>query len=104
MLLIEPNEGSIANFQADAMVEIFCLVYRDRIEKLSIGTISRFQKALMEQQVASEKLAVDAWMEGSYQKLWQAITLSKTVPSASIARKILDDFIEVNRDYWPELK
>ncbi len=104
MLLIVPNEGSIANFQADAMVEIPCLVYRDRLEKLSIGNIPRFQKALMEQQVASEKLAVDAWMEGSYQKLWQAITLSKTVPSAEVARRILDDFLEVNRDYWPELK
>jgi maltose-6'-phosphate glucosidase len=36
---------------------------------------------MMEQQVAVEKLVVDAWVEGSYQKLWQAMTLSKTVPA-----------------------
>jgi maltose-6'-phosphate glucosidase len=57
----------------------------------------------MEQQVAVEKLVVDAWVEGSYQKLWQALTLSKTVPSASVAKAILDELIEANRGYWPEL-
>lgn len=58
----------------------------------------------MEQQVAVEKLVVEAWIEGSYQKLWQALTLSKTVPSASVAKEILDDLIEANKGYWPEIK
>ena len=58
----------------------------------------------MEQQVAVEKLVVDAWVEGSYQKLWQAMTLSKTVPSASVAKAILDELIVANRGYWPELR
>lgn len=103
MLLIVPNEGAIENFDADAMVEIPCLVGRDGVEKLSVGRIPRFQKGLMEQQVAVEKLTVDAWVEGSYQKLWQAITMSKTVPSATVAKKILDELYEANREYWPEL-
>jgi maltose-6'-phosphate glucosidase len=51
-----------------------------------------------------EKMVVQAYIEGSYQKLWQALTLSKTVPSAKVAKKVLDDLIEVNRGYWPELK
>lgn len=58
----------------------------------------------MEQQVSVEKLCVEAWIEGSYQKMWQALTLSKTVPSARVAKLILDDLIEANKDYWPELK
>lgn len=57
----------------------------------------------MEQQVSVEKLTVEAWIEGSYQKLWQALTLSRTVPSARIAKLILDDLIEANKEYWPEL-
>ena len=104
MLLIVENNGSIANFSDDAMVEVPCLVGANGPEALSMGTIPTFQKGLMEQQVAVEKLTVDAWIEGSYQKLWQAITLSKTVPSASVAKKILDDLYEVNREFWPELK
>ncbi len=104
MLLIVENNGAIENFPADAMVEIPCIVGKDGYEPLSIGRIPTFQKGLMEEQVAVEKLTVDAWMEGSYHKLWQALTLSKTVPSATIAKKILDDLIEANKGYWPELK
>lgn len=104
MLLIVPNEGSIANFDPTAMVEVPCLVGSNGPEPLSMGSIPTFQKGLMEQQVAVEKLTVDAWIEGSYLKLWQALTLSKTVPSAGVAKKILDDLIEVNKEYWPALK
>ncbi|ASW43573.1 6-phospho-alpha-glucosidase [Clostridium isatidis] len=104
MLLIVENKGAISNFDPTAMVEIPCLVGSNGPEALSIGEIPRFQKGLMEQQVAVEKLVVEAWEEGSYQKLWQALTLSKTVPSAKVAREILDELIEANKGYWPELK
>ena len=104
MLLIVRNNGAIENFDKDAMVEIPCIVGKDGYEPITIGTIPTFQKGLMEQQVAVEKLTVDAYEQGSYHKLWQALTLSKTVPSANVAKKILDDYIEVNKEYWPELK
>ncbi len=86
------------------MVEVPCILGSNGPEPLSVGKIPQFQKGLMEQQVSVEKLVVEAWVEKSYQKLWQAITLSKTVPSASVAKNILDDLIEANKDYWPELK
>lgn len=104
MLLIVENKGAIENFPYDSMVEIPCIVGKDGYEPLHVGRIPTFQKGLMEEQVAVEKLTVDAWIEGSYHKLWQALTLSKTVPSAGIAKRILDDLIEANKDYWPELK
>ncbi len=104
MLLIVPNEGAIENFDPEAMVEIPCIVGKDGYEKIAQGKIPQFQKGLMEQQVSVEKLVVEAWIEGSYQKLWQALTLSKTVPSAAVAKQILDDLIEANKEYWPELK
>lgn len=104
MLLIVPNNGAINNFDPEAMVEIPCLVGKKGPEPLVVGNIPQFQKGLMSQQVAVEKLVVDAWVERSYLKLWQALTLSKTVPSASVARAILDDLIDANKGYWPELK
>lgn len=104
MLLIVPNDGAIPNFDPEAMVEIPCIVGSNGYEKIAIGEIPRFQKGLMEQQVAAEKLVVEAWAKGSYQKMWQAITMSKTVPSASVAKQILDDMIEANKGFWPELR
>lgn len=103
-LLIVPNEGAVENFDRTAMVEIPCIVGSNGYEKICQGAIPQFQKGLMEQQVSVEKLTVEAWVEGSYQKMWQALTLSKTVPSAGVAKQILDDLIEANKEYWPELK
>lgn len=104
MLLIVENNGSINNFDSTAMVEIPCIITSNGPEPLVMGEIPRFQKGLMEQQVAVEKLVVEAWEEGSYQKLWQAITMSKTVPNAKVAKQILDDLMEANKEFWPELK
>lgn len=104
MLLIVENDGALSNFDPTAMVEVPCLVGSIGPEKIVQGKIPQFQKGLMEQQVSVEKLTVEAWIEGSYQKLWQAITLSRTVPSASVAKAILDDLIEANKDFWPVLK
>lgn len=102
-LLIVENNGAIPNFDPTAMVEIPCLVGKNGIERINQGYIPQFQKGLMEQQVSVEKLVVEAWVEGSYQKMWQALTLSATVPSAKVAKEILDDLIEANKGYWPEL-
>lgn len=104
MLCIVENKGAISNFDPTAMVEVPCIVGSDGPEPLAQGEIPQFQKGLMEQQVSVEKLVVEAWIENSYQKLWQALILSKTVPSARVAKLLLDDLIEANKGYWPELK
>ena len=85
------------------LIEQLWLKFHNGYERICQGSIPQFQKGLMEQQVSVEKLTVEAWIEGSYQKLWQALTLSRTVPSARIAKLILDDLIEANKEYWPEL-
>ncbi|MDT2525392.1 6-phospho-alpha-glucosidase [Enterococcus raffinosus] len=103
MVMIVENNGAIANFPDDAMVEVPCIVGTDGPEVLAQGQIPAFQQALMFQQVTVEKLVVEAYVENSYQKMWQALTLSKTVPSAQVAKELLDDLIVENGDTWPEL-
>jgi len=43
------------------------------------------------------------YLPNTYQAL-KAFTLNKTVPSMTVAKAILDDMIEANKDFWPELK
>lgn len=104
MILIVENKGAITNFTNNAMVEIPCIIHKDGFERISIGEIPIFQKGLMEQQNACEKLLVDAWIEKSYNKLWQAFMLNRCVPSAKVAKELLVDYITANKEYWPELK
>lgn len=103
--LIVPNMGAIPNLRRDAVVEVPCYVSAKGIEPISLrNDIPDFHKGLMEAQVASEKLLVDAFFEHSYEKALQAFTLNQTVPNATVAKVVLDEMIEANGDFWPELK
>ena len=104
-LVIVENNGALPNFRNDAMVEVPVYLGSNGPEVTRLGKdIPDFQKGLMENQAAAEKLLVDAFFEKSYGKALQAFTLNRTIPSAIVARKILDALIEANKDFWPELK
>lgn len=103
-MLILPNHGAIPNLREDAAVEVPAYVGRKGAEPISMRhDIPDFHKGLMEAQNAAEKLLVDGYFEGSYQKVLQAFTLNQTVPSADKAKLALDDLIIANKNYWPEL-
>ena len=88
----------------DAMVEVPAYVGKDGPEVIAQNPIPLFQQGLMMQQLNCEKLLVEGCIEGSYEKVLQAFTLNKTVPSMNVAKAVLDDMIEANKGYWPELK
>ena len=103
-LCMTENTGIISNLTHGMMVEVPCHIGINGVEPLNVGEIPTFQKGLLENQFAYEKLTVDACLEGSYKKAWQALTLNRCVNDTDTARAILDDYIEVNKPYWPELK
>ena len=103
-LVMVENNGAIKNLPDDAMVEIPAYITKDGPEPIRVGEIPTFYKGLTEQQEACEKLVVEAAIEGSYEKALMAFTMNKTIPSAFVAKQILDEMIEANKEYWPELK
>lgn len=103
-LVIVENNGAIENIADDAMVEVPAYIGKNGPEVVKQGKIGDFYKGLMEQQLASEKLLVSGAIEGSYEKVWKSFTVNATVPSQSVAKKILDEMLEVNREFWPTLK
>ncbi|RKD29497.1 6-phospho-alpha-glucosidase [Thermohalobacter berrensis] len=103
-IIITENNGLISNIQDDAMVEVAAILGKNGPRPMGVGKIGTFYKGLIEQQLAYEKLTVDAYFEGSYEKALQALTLNRTVVDAKKARKVLDALIEANKEYWPELK
>lgn len=102
-LVIVPNRGTIPNMPDDAMVEVPAYIGSNGPEVITQDAIPLFYQGLMMQQVNSEKLLVEGCIEGNYEKVLQSFTLNKTVPSASVAKAILDEMIEANKGYWPEL-
>lgn len=102
--VIVPNNGSIPNIRPDAVVEIPAYVGSNGLEQIALQPIEDFHKGLLENQIAAEKLLVDAYFENSYEKALKAFTLNRMIPSANVAREILDKLIAANGDYWPVLK
>lgn len=102
-LVITENRGALPNMPYDAMVEVPAYIGKNGPEVIAQNPIPLFQQGLMMQELNSEKLLVEGCIEGSYEKVLQAFTLNKTVPSMKVAKEILDDMIEANKDYWPEL-
>lgn len=103
-VVITENNGIIPNLPEDALVEVPAVLTNHGPKAFAVGEIPTFYKGLIENQHASEKLVVEAYYEKSYSKLLQALTLNRTIVHAPTAKKILDDLIEANKDYWPEFK
>ena len=103
-IMITRNNNTVTNFHEDAMVETVAHVGKDGVTAVPFGEIDVFMKGLMEGQYAYEHLTVDSYFEGSYKKALQALTLNRTLVDAQKARAVLDDLIDANQRYWPELK
>ena len=103
-IVIIENNGIIENLSDDAMVEVTATLGINGPRPYRVGKIDTFYKGLIENQYAFEKLTVEAWLEGSYNKALKALTLNRTIIDAKKARQVLDALIEENKGYWPELK
>lgn len=103
-IVILRNEGIVENLPSDAMVEVAASLTSNGPRPYKVGEIPTFYKGLIEGQYAYEKLTSEAYIEGSYSKALQALTLNRTVVSAGKAREVLDALIEANKGYWPDLR
>lgn len=102
-IMITRNQNTVTNFHEDAMVETVARVDKDGVHAVPFGEINVFMKGLMEGQYAYEHLTVDAYFEGSYKKALEALTLNRTLVDAHKAKAVLDDLMDANQNYWPEL-
>ena len=101
-ILMGPNRGRkiIPNMPEDAFVEVAGELTKDGAVLYPYGEIKTFYKGLMENQHAYEKLTVEACLESNYQKALEALTLNRSIVDPDKAKAVLDDLMEVNKDYW----
>jgi len=102
-IVLVPNRGYIDSLPGEALVEVPAVLDSHGVHPMRQTGISRFQSALLQNQHARDMLVVEAYLEKSYQRLLEAMTLDRTVVDARKARDVLDALIEANEDYWPPL-
>ncbi len=99
-IVLVRNEGIISNFEDDAIVEVAGTIGKEGAKGYPYGPIKPYYKGLMEGQYAYELLTVEAFMEQNYTKALEALILNRTVIEPPKAKAVLDDLMEVNKDYW----
>ena len=87
------NRSSLPFLDAEAVVEVPCVVGRGGIVPVAIGDVPIEAQGLILQVRAAERAAIDAALSGSRQLAIRALALHPLVPSVELATRILDGYI-----------
>lgn len=96
------NNGTIPDLPDDVVVEVPAVVGRDGPHPLAIGHLDPKIRGLIQVVKAYEELTVQAGAFGDRDAALAALATHPLVPDERVAEKLLDDILEVNRDYLPQ--
>ncbi|OEV14223.1 6-phospho-beta-glucosidase [Streptomyces nanshensis] len=90
LILNVPNHGAVPGLDAEAVVEIPCLVGAGGARPLATGAVAPDQLGLMLQLKAVERAAIEAASDGSRAAALRALALHPLVDSVRVAERVLD--------------
>jgi 6-phospho-beta-glucosidase len=93
MILNVANGSTMPFLDADAVVEVPCVVGADGARPLGAAPLPAHARGLVETVKAVERLAIEAAETGSRRLAHQALALHPLVESVSTASAILDDYL-----------
>jgi alpha-galactosidase len=98
------NTGSyIKNLPRTAVIEVPAVVDAKGLHPISVGAIPEGPAALMRTQLSIQRLLTEAYRTGSKNLLLQALLIDPVVNSTTAAKKMLDDMLELQRDFLPPM-
>ncbi|WP_186445951.1 6-phospho-beta-glucosidase [Paenibacillus cremeus] len=99
-----PNKGTITGLKDDDVVEVQCLVNQNGPTPLNVGTIPDLAMSLIHPVKTYERYTVEAAVKGDYQAALNALTVHPMVPSFTVAKAILDEYLQVHKQYLPQFQ
>ena len=87
------NRSSLSFLDAEAVVEVPCVVGRGGIVPVAIGTVPLEMQALILAVRAAERTAIDAALSRSRRLAIKALAQHPLVPSVDVATRILDGYV-----------
>lgn len=104
MILCVPNGGAINGLKDDDVVEITCDITKEGAIPHHFGDVDEQNLELIRRVKIYERLASKAIREKSVKSAVDALTLHPLVNSYSLAKKLVKQYIELNKDYTGEWK
>ncbi|QCJ44670.1 6-phospho-beta-glucosidase [Bacillus sp. S3] len=97
-----PNNGTISQLPDDAVIEVTCVVTSEGPKPLQVGKLPAEIIGLIQQVKAFEQLTIEAAATGDRQKALLALVNNPFVPSSKVAKQLLNDILEANKEYLPQ--
>ncbi|MCI0712605.1 MAG: 6-phospho-beta-glucosidase [Chloroflexi bacterium] len=97
-----PHRGAVPGYPEDWVLEMPCKVWRSGIEPIPAEPLPTACFGLISQVKAYELLTVEAAVKGDRNAAYQALLAHPLGPSADKVEAVLDDMLEVNRNYLPQ--
>ena len=97
-----PNAGQIFNLPSGATVETPVIVDGAGIHPVHMGSLPEPVAELNRRELMVSKLCVEAVIEGSYEKALQCLLLDPMITDTTIAKNILDDYLDTYRTHLPQ--
>ncbi|MFR5876207.1 MAG: 6-phospho-beta-glucosidase [Eubacterium sp.] len=104
MILCTANNGAITGLRDDDIVEITCDITKDGTVPHKMGNIDEQNLEIIRRVKIYERLSSKAIREQSIQAAVDALTLHPLVNSYSLAVKLINDYLELNKEYVKEWK
>jgi len=104
LVLSVPNNGSINGFDDSDVVEVTCVIDKTGVHPIKIGDVPKLQLNLMKQVKYYERNAVKAIQNRCKQTAIKALMAHPLVSSYSIAKQLLEGYLEVHKEYVGEWK
>ncbi|MDZ4993623.1 6-phospho-beta-glucosidase [Clostridium perfringens] len=98
------NNGAIEGIDDDSAVEVSCVITKDGPKPLAVGKLPVAVNGLVQEIKSFERLAIEAAVEGSYEKAVLALAINPLVRSDELAKTLVDELLEAHKDYLPQFK
>ncbi|MDR2803949.1 MAG: 6-phospho-beta-glucosidase [Treponema sp.] len=96
------NNGAISGIDAGSVVEISSVITRQGPRPIQVGKLPTAIKGLVTLIKSFEQLAVEAAVEGSYDKAILALAINPLTPNEETAKKIVDELLIAHKNYLPQ--
>lgn len=97
-----PNKGFIENLPENAIVEVPATICAEGVLGKKIGKLPEPVAELCRRQIAVAELVVEAAVKGDRKIALQAMALEPMVDDPDIARKMLEEYFEAEKEYLPQ--
>ncbi len=98
------NGGALSDLPAHSVVEVNCVIDSQGPHPLAIGPLRPQLRGLLQQVKAYEELTIEAAVTGDKKVALAALIANPIVPSARVAKPLLDDLLEAHAEHLPQFR